>query len=106
MLRNPVKTVIWTILFIVIGILIYDRLVYWRDLQNTRIGRVTQALSANIAQMEDNENLVIFMGSSRFHSAIDVDELTLIDGNRQTVFLNLAQSSIFNSFFISKTIFS
>ena len=65
----------------------------WK-MNGSRIGKIVRCLELNLAAaQESDEKLVVFMGSSRFHSAIHPPSFAPLDSSGNTRFLNLAQPS-------------
>ncbi len=65
----------------------------WK-MNGSRIGKIVRCLEQNLENSAaDDEKLVVFMGSSRFHSAIHPATFNELDSTGSMRFLNLAQPS-------------
>jgi poly-D-alanine transfer protein DltD len=61
---------------------------------HTRTGLVLRCLESNLQQASDEHEFVLFFGSSRFQSAIDIQTFAQISRNEKLAFLNLAQPNM------------
>ncbi len=103
-MRSPLSTssfrsacwfgVILALLLVVHSTVMNSRAVDLR-VHGSRIGKVIQCFRANIDHAKTVEQrLIVFLGSSRFHSCIDTEELQRLDERKDLVFVNLAQPAM------------
>lgn len=88
-------TLIVSLVLIVCALAMGARLLYpFMRMNNSRIGTVLRYLEGRLADEGAEYDLVVFFGSSRFQTAIDLERLDEVSGSDGVVFLNLSQPSM------------
>ncbi len=92
---KPTRAFYWSILWLGCLIFIGNLLLKpFLNIHTSRIGKVIIYLNTTFNEESDKNKFVLFLGSSRFHSAINIKTLTEISHVKNISFLNISRPSM------------